>query len=242
MFNRNKIVALFLALCVAGFTVQFAAAQNNSSDETSIDKRLHTSAAVLDEIMKTPDKSIPDKVMASAKCVVVIPSMVRIAIGFGGEHGKGVATCRTAHGWSAPAPVTITGGSWGLQFGGEAVDVVMMVMSERGADDLLSSKFKIGVGASAAAGPIGRDAAAGTNYKFQAEILTYARSRGIFAGIDLSGSVLEQDKDETALLYGKVIPFREILAGKVPPPHGSHTFEEAVAKYATQAREREHKA
>jgi len=235
----KEIATFLLALSVAGFLVQSAAAENN--DESSIQKRIQTSTAVLEEIMKTPDKGIPDRIMESAKCVVVIPSMVKIAIGFGGSHGKGVATCRTPHGWSAPAPVTLTGGSWGLQFGGEAVDVVMMIMSQRGADDLLSSKFKIGAGASAAAGPVGRAGQASTNYKFQAEILTYSRARGVFAGIDLSGSVIEQDKDETQLLYGKMVPFRVILEGKIRSPHGATPFEEAVARYARQAKERTEK-
>jgi SH3 domain-containing YSC84-like protein 1 len=212
----------------------------NPSNESDIQKRIHSAAAVLDEIMSTPDKGIPDKIMDSAKCVIVIPSEVRIAFVFGGRHGRGVATCRNANGWSAPAPVTITGGSWGLQFGGEAVDLVMLVMSQRGVDDLLSSKFKIGAGASAAAGPVGRQISADTNYKLQAEILTYSRSRGVFAGIDLNGAVIEQDKDETRLLYSKMEPFRDILSGKVPAPKGSNGFEAAVEKYYLQARHREH--
>ncbi len=160
----------------------------NDKDKSDIAKRIDTSASVLTEIMGTPDKAIPDKIMSDAKCLAIIPSVVKIAIGFGGEHGRGVAVCRTRTGWSAPAPITITGGSWGLQLGGQAIDVVMVMMDKRGMDDLLSSKFKIGANASAAAGPVGRDAAAGTNWKMQAEILTYSRARGIFAGVDLSGA------------------------------------------------------
>lgn len=190
--------------------------------------------------MATPDKAIPDKLMEDAHCVIVIPSMIRIAVGFGGQHGKGVAVCRTAKGWSGPAPVTLTGGSWGLQLGGEAVDVVMLVMNKKGTDELLASKFKIGGNASAAAGPVGRDAAASTNWKMQSEILTYSRARGIFAGIDLSGSVLEQDKDETRVLYGKEVPFADILNGKVPPPAHTSNFEDTVAKYANEAEHRDH--
>jgi SH3 domain-containing YSC84-like protein 1 len=209
---------------------------------SDIEKRIQHSAAVLDEIMKTPDKGIPDKIMDHARCIVVIPSEVHIAFGFGGQHGRGIATCRNGNAWSAPAPVTITGGSWGLQFGGEAVDLVMMIMSERGADNLLSAKFKIGAGASAAAGPIGREISAGTSYKMNSEILTYARSRGIFAGIDLNGSVIEQDKDSTRLLYGKMVPFADILKGKVPTPKGSGAFEAAVEKYYNQAKDREQHA
>jgi SH3 domain-containing YSC84-like protein 1 len=211
------------------------AADKDSSD---IDKRLDNSARVLTEIMGTPDKAIPDKVMSDAKCIAVVPSMVKIAIGFGGSHGKGVATCRTENGrWSAPAPITITGGSWGLQLGGQAVDLVMVVMNEQGMQHLLSSKFKLGADASAAAGPVGRDAAADTDWKMKAEVLTYSRARGVFAGIDLNGSAITQDKDETRLLYGKFIPFQEILAGDVHPKASTEAFLDAVRKYAGQAKE-----
>lgn len=209
--------------------------QTNTKDESDIAKRIDASAKVLDEIMGTPDKAIPDKVMSDAKCIAVIPSMVRIAVGFGGSHGKGVATCRTTHGWSAPAPITITGGSWGLQLGGEAVDLVLVVMNQNGMEALLNSKFKLGATATAAAGPVGRDAGADTDWKMKAEVLTYSRARGVFAGVDLSGSAITQDKDETRILYGKWEPFTAILAGKVTPPKSSHPFLAAVKKYSTQA-------
>ena len=156
---------------------------------------------------------------------------------FGGEHGKGVVTCRTSKGWSAPAPITITGGSWGLQLGGQAIDLVMVVTNDQGMQHLLSSKFKLGADASAAAGPVGRSAAADTDASMRAEVLTYSRARGIFAGIDLSGAVVKQDKDETALLYSKVLPFEDILNGKVAPPPASEPFLAAVRKYSGQARE-----
>jgi lipid-binding SYLF domain-containing protein len=211
---------------------------SDKKDETSIQKRIDNSAHVLDEIMGVKDKAIPDKVMHDAKCIAVVPSMVKIAVGFGGNHGKGIAVCRLTNGrWSAPAPITITGGSWGLQLGGQAVDLVLVVMNQQGMEHLLSSKFKIGGDASAAAGPVGRDAAADTDWKMKAEILTYSRARGLFAGIDLSGSAVTQDKDETHLLYGKFIPFQDILMGKVRPPAGSQSFEMAVRKYANQAGE-----
>src|SRR3984893_2106910 len=187
--------------------------------------------------MATPDKAIPDKVMRDANCVAVIPSMVKIAIGFGGSHGKGVATCRTNGHWSAPVPITITGGSWGLQLGGQAVDLVMVITNDKGMDHLLSSKFKLGADASAAAGPVGRDAAADTDIKMRAEVLTYSRARGLFAGIDLSGAALTQNKDETRLLYGKFEPFTDILSGKVRPSEASEPLLSAVRKYSGQARE-----
>jgi len=208
----------------------------DEKDESSIQKRISTSANVLNEIMGTPDKAIPDRVMRDAKCIAVIPSMVKIAIGFGGSHGKGVAVCRLENGrWSAPAPITITGGSWGLQLGGQAIDLVMIVTNDQGMQHLLSSKFKIGANASAAAGPVGRDAGADTDWKMKAEMLTYSRARGLFAGIDLNGSAITQDKDETRLLYGKFVPFEAILKGKVRPPAGSGLFEAALRKYANQA-------
>lgn len=209
--------------------------KEDSKADTDIAKRLNNSASVLDEIMGTPDKGIPKDILADAKCIVVVPSMVHIAVGFGGRHGKGVATCRTPQGWSAPAPITITGGSWGLQIGGEAIDLVMLVMNQKGMDHLLSSKFKIGAEISGAAGPVGRQAAADTDWKMKAEVLTYSRTRGAFAGIDLNGAAIKQDKDETALLYGKFYPFQTILSGKVTSPPAAQTFLATVRKYAREA-------
>ncbi|HEX3822622.1 MAG TPA: lipid-binding SYLF domain-containing protein [Candidatus Sulfotelmatobacter sp.] len=225
---------LVLGICLMFLGTSWAA---DDKDQSDITKRIDNSAKVLNEIMATPDKAIPDKVMRDAKCVAVIPSMVKIAIGFGGNHGKGVATCRTAHGWSAPAPITITGGSWGLQLGGQAVDLVMIVTNQSGMDHLLSSKFKLGADASAAAGPVGRDAGADTDIKMRAEVLTYSRARGLFAGIDLSGAALTQDKDETRLLYGKFEPFPDILEGRVQPTSSSEPFLSAVRKYSMQSHE-----
>jgi len=211
------------------------ASEANKSD---IEKRIDNSANVLNQIMAVPDKAIPDKVMKGAKCIAVIPSMVKIAVGFGGSHGKGVATCRTEAGtWSAPAPVTITGGSWGLQLGGQAVDLVMVVMNQQGMDHLLSSKFKLGADASAAAGPVGRDAGADTDIKMRSEVLTYSRARGLFAGVDLNGAALTQDKDETRLLYGRFVPFADILGGKVRPTASSEPFLAAVRKYSAEVKE-----
>jgi SH3 domain-containing YSC84-like protein 1 len=239
MTNINS--ALQRGLLVLGASVLLCASMAWSADDkdrSDIDKRLDASTKVLDEIMATPDKAIPDKVMSDAKCVAVIPSMVKIAVGFGGSHGKGVATCRTESGrWSAPAPITITGGSWGLQLGGQAVDLVMIVTNEDGMQHLISSHFKLGAEASAAAGPVGRDAGADTDWKMRAEVLTYSRARGIFAGIDLNGAAVTQDKDETRILYGSFVPFGDILSGKVQPAGASEPFLTAVKRYSAQARE-----
>jgi lipid-binding SYLF domain-containing protein len=232
---NNAVVRYLVALGSMMVLLAGMAWAGDDKDQSDIDKRIEASADVLNEIMATPDKAIPDKVMGDAKCIAVVPSMLKFAIGFGGNHGKGVATCRTANGWSALAPITIAGGSWGLQLGGQAVDLVMVIMNDQGMQHLLTSKFKIGGEASAAAGPVGRDAAAGTDWKMRAEVLTYSRARGIFAGIDLSGSAITQDKDETRILYGKMVPFGDILSGQAPISDGSALFLTAVRKYAHQA-------
>jgi lipid-binding SYLF domain-containing protein len=227
-----------LAVLGAGFLLLASMAWCIDDKDSDIDKRIDQAANVLNEVMGVPDKAIPDKVMRDAKCIAVVPSMVKIAIGIGGSHGKGLATCRLESGkWSAPAPITITGGSWGLQLGGQAVDLVMIVTNDQGMQHLLSSKFKLGADASAAAGPVGRDAAADTDWKLKAEVLTYSRARGIFAGIDLNGSAITQDKDETRVLYGQFSPFSDILSGKVRPKESTEPFLAAVRKYSGEAKE-----
>lgn len=238
MKSTNRVRAISL-LAVGAVILMLASVTwgKDDKDQSDIDKRIENAGSVLNEIMGTPDKAIPDKIMRDAKCIAVIPSMVKVAVGFGGNHGKGVATCRTAHGWSAPAPITITGGSWGLQLGGQAIDLVMIVTNDKGMEHLLASKFKLGAEASAAAGPVGRDAGADTDWKMKAEVLTYSRARGLFAGVDLSGAALTQDKDSTRLLYGKMVPFEDILRGKVTPPSGSDAFLSTVKKYSHQAAE-----
>lgn len=234
---KTAFSRLVLAVTAALLLVSTVAWSADDKEQSDIDKRIAASATVLNEIMATPDKAIPDKIMNDAKCIAVIPSMVKVAVVFGGNHGKGVATCRTEAGsWSAPAPITITGGSWGLQLGGQAVDLVMIVTNPQGMQHLLQSKFKLGADASAAAGPVGRDAAADTDWKMKAEVLTYSRARGVFAGIDLNGSAITQDKDETRVLYGSFVPFPDILSGKVQPPNSSEAFLSAVRKYAGEAK------
>jgi SH3 domain-containing YSC84-like protein 1 len=166
---------------------------------------------VLDEIQAAPDQRIPEEILGSAECVAVVPSLLNGGFVFGGRYGKGVASCRTPKGWSAPAFFTIGGGSFGLQIGGQATDVVMLIMNKHGMDNLLSSKFKLGGDASAAAGPVGRHAAADTDWKMRAEVLTYSRSRGLFAGLELNGAVIKQDKDSTREFYGRMVPFKTSL-------------------------------
>src|SRR5437879_10278642 len=237
MRRETGAVMRFLLALSAGLLLFGSISWAADKDQSDIEKRIQNAANVLDEIMSVKEKAIRYKVMADAECVAVVPSMVKIAVGFGGNHGKGVATCKTANGWSAPAPFTITGGSWGLQIGGQAIDLVMLVMNQKGMDALLSSKFKVGADASAAAGPVGRQSEASTDWKMKAEVLTYSRARGVFAGIDLSGSRIAQDQDETRVLFGKMVPFAEILSGKVAPPDGSEAFLSAVRKYSSQAKE-----
>jgi SH3 domain-containing YSC84-like protein 1 len=221
-----------LAIAVVLSLTSSAWADEKSDDQPDVVKRINAAQNVLTEIMATPDKAIPGKVLSDARCVVIIPAMIKVAVGFGGNHRKGIATCRTTREWSAPAPVSITGGSFGLQLGGQAIDLVMLVMNEKGMNSLLSSKFKLGADASAAAGPVGREAGADTDWKMKAEVLSYSRARGIFAGVDLNGAALTQDKDETRLLYGRMEPFKAILYGDVPAPQSAQEFLATVSKYA----------
>jgi SH3 domain-containing YSC84-like protein 1 len=190
--------------------------------------RLQASATVLNEIMAAPDKGIPSDILSSAKCVAVVPSLLKGGFVVGGAHGRGMATCRTAAGWSAPAPLTTTGGSIGLQIGGQAVDLVMVIMNDRGMQALLSSKFKLGADASVAAGPVGRHTEGSTDWKLRAEVLTYSRARGLFAGISFNGAVIKQDEDATREVYGRMVDFKTILTGSVVTPQSAEAFIAAV--------------
>jgi SH3 domain-containing YSC84-like protein 1 len=225
---------LLVLCCISMPLATVSWAQNGG--QSDIAKRLDASASVIQQLTGS-DNGIPNTIMSSASCIAVVPNLVKLAFMFGGEHGKGVASCRTANGWSAPVPITITGGSWGLQLGVEGIDLVMLTMHRQGMEDLLAAKFKIGAGASAAAGPVGRSGSADTSWKMNTEILTYSRSKGVFAGVNLSGASVTQDKDETHILYGKMIPFDVILAGKVRPPSQAETFMAAVRRFAVQSRQ-----
>jgi SH3 domain-containing YSC84-like protein 1 len=202
---------------------------------TKASGRIEAAGTVLDEIQAAPDKGIPQEVLGSADCVAVVPSLLNGGFVFGGRYGRGVASCRTAKGWSAPAFFTIGGGSFGLQIGGQATDLVMLIMNKGGMDNLLSSQFKLGADASAAAGPVGRHAAADTDWKMRAQVLTYSRSRGLFAGLELSGAVIKQDKDSTREFYGRMVPFKTSLKGDVEAPKASYPFLSSLAKWAQDA-------
>ena len=185
--------------------------------------------------MSAPDKGVPEEVVDNAKCILVVPHLVKGGFIVGAKHGRGVATCRTAKGWSAPAFVAVSGGSWGLQIGVEGVDLLLFVMNDKGMQHLLSSKFQISGEGSAAAGPVGRHASAGTDWKLNTEILTYSRSKGAFAGLTLEGAVIEQDDSSTKSIYGKVIPFKTLLQGGVPSPAEAAPFRAALASATRQA-------
>jgi len=219
---------LLVLVAVAGFVGAAWAA----GERDKVVDRVEGAATVLDEIMAAPDKGIPEEVIGSAQCIAIVPSMLKGGFIVGAAYGKGVVTCRTDKGWSAPACFRMEGGSFGLQIGGQAVDLVMLVMNDNGMRNLLSSKFKIGADASAAAGPVGRHAEAATDWKMRAELLTYSRARGLFAGISLNGTVVKQDRDDTRDFYGRMVSFRSILTGLIPPPAGSEPLLKVAAKYA----------
>jgi len=195
-------------------------------------ERLQTGATVIKEIMSAPDNGVPDEIINNSKCIAVIPSMLKAAFGVGGAYGKGVASCRTDKGWSAPAFFSLRGGSFGFQIGGEAADIVMLIMNEEGMNNLLQSKFKLGADASVAAGPVGRHADASTDWKMRAQVLTYSRARGVFAGISLNGAVLTEHKDDTRDFYGRMVPFRTILRGNIASPKEAEIWHDTLTKYA----------
>jgi len=213
----NKVMFLLATLSLG--TLCWADSAREDATE-----RLGNATTVLHEIMGMPDKGIPEEVLEHAKCVAVVPHMIKGGFVFGGKGGKGVATCRTANGWSAPAFITISGGNWGLQIGVEAVDLVMIIQNEKGMQKLLSSNFHVGADASAAAGPIGRHAEAGTNWKMDTEILTYSRAKGVFAGLTLEGASIRQDNDSRHAIYGSKVTTKALLLGKVAAPAAAQPF------------------
>jgi SH3 domain-containing YSC84-like protein 1 len=227
----KKIMSLLLVSLI-GLVGTFAWAGSNREDTVG---RMQKSVDVLQSIMSTPDKGIPEEVLNGAKCIVIVPDLIKGGFVFGAKHGRGVASCRTPEGWSAPAFISIGGGSWGLQIGIEDIDLVMLVMNDRGLQHLLSSKFELTGEGSVAAGPVGRHTSAGTDILMNTEVLTYSRSKGIFAGLTLEGAVVEQDNDSTRAIYGKHMMFRNILSGKASTPASGDAFIKAVSGAGHQA-------
>ncbi|MFZ1135240.1 MAG: lipid-binding SYLF domain-containing protein [Candidatus Korobacteraceae bacterium] len=199
-------------------------------------ERVQSATTILSQIMEAPDRGIPDSIMSGAKCIAIVPSMLKVSFIFGANYGKGVATCRTATGWSSPAFFRIEGGSFGFQAGGQASDLVLIIRTDDGMQHLLQSKFKLGADASAAAGPVGRDAQAATDLTMRAQVLTYSRSRGLFLGVSLSGAVIRQDDGDVRAFYGKDWTFYSLLNGEVPPPQDSLALLNAVERYAPTKR------
>ncbi len=224
----KKLIFMMVVLSFASFTWA-------ESDREASKDRLDHAGSVLHEIMAAPDSGIPEEVLEHAKCIAVVPHMIKGGFVFGAENGRGVATCRTANGWSAPAFFAITGGSWGLQIGIEGVDLVMIIQNEKGMQHLLASKFQLGADASAAAGPVGRHASANTDWKLNTEILTYSRAKGAFAGLTLSGASIRRDDDSMRAIYGRHVTTRAALLGKVAAPATAEGFLSAVRSAKGQA-------
>lgn len=220
----KKILAL---LCLVGMSFPAVAA----SDRAALNQRLENARTVIDEIMQTPDRGIPNGIVKQATCIAVVPSEKKGAFIVGAQYGQGVVTCRTGHGWSGPVFIRLAGGSFGLQIGGQGTDLVLVAVNDKGLQDLMKSKFKIGGDASASAGPVGRNAQAATDISMRAELLTYSRSKGLFAGIDLDGTSVSQNSDDTNVYYGAPHNFDQVLKGNVLPPDDSKPFLRTVAKY-----------
>jgi lipid-binding SYLF domain-containing protein len=230
---RNISIALALVTLFAAYP-----ARADNQTKTDAEERLTSATTALHEIAQAPDKGIPDEIFEGAKCVAVVPSMIKGGFILGGVHGRGVTTCRTANGkWSAPAFFSISGGSWGAQIGVEDVQLVMLAMTDEGMRHMLKDKVQIGADASAAAGPVGRHASAGVDWKLDTDMLTYSRARGLFAGIDLAGAVIEHDVDTTTAYYGKELSTQSILDGKVPAPMSARAFLNEVARVKTETSE-----
>jgi len=224
--KKFLLLTLIISLCSFAFA---------AGEETKVTDRIEAAAQVLNDIQGAPDKGIPQEVLGSAECVAVVPSMLKGGFIVGAKYGRGLASCRTDKGWSAPAFFVVTGGSVGFQIGGQAVDLVMLIMNKDGMKHLLSSEFALGADASVAAGPVGRHAEGNTDWKMRAEVLTYSRARGLFAGVSLNGASIKQDKDSTREFYGRMVPFKTSLTGEIESPAGANAFLGALAKWAQEA-------
>ncbi len=227
MLKRILIVTTLVLL------VTLTAVASDRDDDVN---RTNKATQVFKEIMNTPDQGIPSDLLESAKCIAIIPGDVKFAFIFGGNYGRGLATCRTGHGWSAPIFLAIEGGSVGYQIGGSSTDLVMLFMNDHALKSLLSDKFKLGADASVAAGPVGRNAAAGTDLKLNAEILSYSRSKGVFIGVSLNGAVVQADKSGDRAMYGDDVNRHEILDGKVAVPESAQALLHEIGGYAHEAK------
>src|ERR1700758_1160883 len=227
----KKIVIAMLVVWLGSL----ALGADDQSKESKAADRVQAAADVLNEIQSAPDSGIPEEILGRSQCVAVVPSMLKGGFIVGGKYGRGLASCRTAKGWSSPAFFTVKGGSFGFQIGGQAVDLVMLIMNNDGMPHLLSSQFALGADASVAAGPVGRHAEGNTDWKMRAQVLTYSRARGIFAGVSLNGAVVKQDKDTTREFYGHMVTFRAALTGEVDPPAAANPFLTTLAKWAQEA-------
>lgn len=227
-----KKLVVWLTLVVLVCSVSFAADESKESKATD---RVQAAADVLNEIQSAPDSGIPDNILSKSECVAVVPSMLKGGFIVGAKYGRGLASCRTAKGWSAPAFFTVKGGSVGFQIGGQAVDLIMLIMNQNGMQHLLSSQFALGADASVAAGPVGRHAEGNTDWKMRSEVLTYSRARGVFAGVSLNGAVVKQDKDSTREFYGHMVTTKAALMGEVGAPAEANAFLTTLAKWAQDA-------
>jgi len=227
--KKLALLLLIVSLCCVTF-----AADETGKDSKAAD-RVQAAADVLNEIQGAADKGIPQSILSHSECVAVVPSMLKGGFIFGGKYGRGLASCRTPKGWSAPAFFRVEGGSFGLQIGGQAVDLIMLIMNKQGMQHLLSSQFTLGADASVAAGPVGREAEGDTDWKMRAEVLTYSRARGVFAGLTLNGAAIHQDKPSTREFYGHMVTFRAALTGEVEAPATANPFLTTLAKWAQEA-------
>jgi len=221
-----------LAIAASLSSLAFAADEPKESKATD---RVQSAAQVLNEIQSAPDSGVPEEILGHAECVAVVPSMLKGGFIVGAKYGRGVASCRTPKGWSAPAFFLVEGGSFGFQIGGQAVDLVMLIMNNDGMQRLLSSQFALGADASVAAGPVGRHAEGNTDWTMRAQVLTYSRARGVFAGVSLNGAIMKQDKDSTREFYGHMVTFKAALTGEVEAPAPANPFLSSLAKWAQQA-------
>jgi lipid-binding SYLF domain-containing protein len=224
---------LLIASALTLFATLTAVASSDREDDA---KRSQKAAEVFQAIMSAPDQGIPQDLLNSAKCIAIIPGEIKFAFVFGGNYGRGLAICRTRHGWSAPMFVAVDGGSVGYQIGGSSTDLVMLFMNDHALQSLLGDKFKLGADASVAAGPVGRNAAAGTDVRLNAEILSYSRSKGVFAGVSLDGAVVQADKSGDKAMYGQHVDRHEILSGKVAVPASARPLVREVDQDSRSAR------